>query len=205
MTRFILSAIFAVFLCQPVFAAVKYDEDTASVSLTGMTTEFQWAQLAAVFAGAEVKTVYLDGPGGDYFAGLAIGRLIRQENVRVIIPGECISACAFAAMGGREVIIDGVLLFHRPYRMGVSTMQTIEEIAAEWSEAYYAAVFYAVEMGFPMRLISHIIANSSPCSFIAVRDLDALRAAPTSIIELPKETDNRCKPIPTRPRQRPGY
>src|SRR5215472_14729528 len=48
--------------------------------------------------------VDIDSPGGQVFAGLEIGRLLRREAalVRVGRGASCISACVFVLMGGAE-------------------------------------------------------------------------------------------------------
>ena len=52
-------------------------------------------------------TVWLNSPGGNLFAGMQLGRIIRKHgawtyiiNYRTLLPGECYSACAMAFLGG---------------------------------------------------------------------------------------------------------
>src|SRR5262245_8912007 len=51
--------------------------------------------------------IWLNSPGGNLFAGMQLGRLIRARgastyiiNPRTLLPGECYSACALAFLGG---------------------------------------------------------------------------------------------------------
>ena len=62
--------------------------------------------------------VDVDSPGGQLFAALEIGRLLRHEtaSVRVERGAACISACVFVLMGGieRYVAADARIGLHRP-------------------------------------------------------------------------------------------
>lgn len=51
--------------------------------------------------------VWLSSPGGNLFAGMQLGRILRQRgawtyiiNPRTLLPGECYSACGLAFLGG---------------------------------------------------------------------------------------------------------
>jgi hypothetical protein len=51
--------------------------------------------------------IWLNSPGGNLFAGMKLGRIIRQHGAethiidsRTLLPGECYSACAVAFLGG---------------------------------------------------------------------------------------------------------
>lgn len=152
-------------------ADVSYNEDTKSLTISGPTSSLQSVMAKRAFANNEIDTVYMWGPGGEFYAGLGIGRMIRDANVRVIVPTgkECVSACAFAALGSGEIIADGVLLFHRPYFKSVPTIATTEQIAAAFGLGYVDMTAYLVEMmgdvGFSAS--KAILELTSPCSFIA--------------------------------------
>lgn len=165
-------AALAVCFAVPASAGVTYDEDSRSVTVSGMTTNYLPLMLRKALAQGQVDTIYMWGPGGDYYAGLEIGRIIEQSGARVIIPSgkACISACAFSAVGANELHVDGQLWFHRPFTMGVSSMKTIEEIAGAYGAAYLDAAIYLAEMGFPATVTKQILTNTTPCKFIVVTD-----------------------------------
>jgi ATP-dependent protease ClpP protease subunit len=52
-------------------------------------------------------TIWLNSPGGNLYAGMQLGRVIRKHgasthiiNSRTLLPGECYSACSLAFLGG---------------------------------------------------------------------------------------------------------
>lgn len=46
--------------------------------------------------------VFVNSPGGDLWAGLAVGRFIAQKALRTVVAGTCESACSLMFIGGRE-------------------------------------------------------------------------------------------------------
>lgn len=48
------------------------------------------------------SVVFVNSPGGDLWAGMQVGRLIREKNLRTTIAGYCNSACSIMFMGGKE-------------------------------------------------------------------------------------------------------
>jgi len=66
--------------------------------------------------------IFLDSPGGDLLAGLALGRLFHERQSRTISnrDARCKSACALAFLGARTRFLLGepsALGFHRQYRL----------------------------------------------------------------------------------------
>jgi len=158
-------------------ALVAYDEASRSLTVSGATTIFLLAQIRAAFAANEVDTVFMMGPGGSMTAGFEIGRLIRQEGARVIVPGgaRCASACAFAAVASENLEIDGELLLHRPYIQAVPSDETVENIAAAYGSAYLMMAEYLGEMGFGIGLSRRLVEETGRCVLLvanAERDLD---------------------------------
>lgn len=193
MLRAALTAL-AVLFAFPAFAQVSVNAETNSMTVKGVTSTFQAIEVSDALAENEIDTVYMFGIGGDYYAGLQIGRMLRKAGVRVIIPQgkECISACAFAAMAGEEVHIDGVMLLHRPYIPGVPTMVTIEEIAGKFGEAYVDLAIYFDEVGYPPRLARQILVNSTPCQYIVVKQDEELQKAREDGFLVGYSKDDRC-------------
>lgn len=76
----------------------------------------------------KLSTVYLDSPGGDLFAGIALGEFFHSRQIDVVKNGsaECASACALAFLGGtRRTLIgrtDG-FGFHRQYYIVKGTVR----------------------------------------------------------------------------------
>jgi len=58
----------------------------------------------------------LDSVGGDVYAAMRIGKMLRAHNAMVWVNGECSSACIFVLAGGvQRLMIEGKLGLHRPY------------------------------------------------------------------------------------------
>ena len=128
MLRGVLLVIFMAIFTTPATALVKYEDRTHTLSVGGNTTKPQVMAALFVIRAHDVSTVILWGNGGDFYAGLTLGHALKKEGVNVVIPTgkNCISACAIAALAGEKVMIDGALLFHRPYIGGMAHSTTIE-------------------------------------------------------------------------------
>lgn len=61
-----------------------------------------------------------DSPGGDAYAGMAIGRWARAREawITVIVDAQCLSSCALAFIGGVHRSNFGEIGLHRPYLSG---------------------------------------------------------------------------------------
>jgi len=149
-------------------AGVTYDADTHTMTITGETTPYTLVRVNAVMSDNDVDTVFMSGPGGHFYASLDIGRAIRMEGARVIIPrGEkCVSACAFAALGATVVHADGDWLFHQPYIPMVPLNATLEDVARKHGAAYLDIAEYLVEMGRDIGLAKRIMLVGSVCRFV---------------------------------------
>jgi hypothetical protein len=86
----------------------------ALVYLDGPIDAGSPARLARTLAAINGKvTIWLNSPGGNLFAGMQLGRTIRQRGAsthiidsRTLLPGECYSACAVAFLGGVYRFVD---------------------------------------------------------------------------------------------------
>jgi hypothetical protein len=82
--------------------------DTALVYLDGRIDADAPRRLGEALDGVEGKiAVWLNSPGGNLFAGMELGRIIRKRGAsthivdhRTIRPGTCYSACAMTFLGG---------------------------------------------------------------------------------------------------------
>ena len=118
----------------------------------------------------DIKWVVMSGPGGDYYAGIMIGRILKQKDVRVLIPTgkQCVSACAMAAMGGKEVWVSGELWFHRPFLRAVDAMRPLDLTIGRSMVAGADLVIYLTEMGFNTVFPRQVLTASGPCKFLVV-------------------------------------
>jgi hypothetical protein len=82
--------------------------DTALVYLDGRIDAGAPDRLAAALDGINGQiAIWLNSPGGNLFAGMQTGRVIRKHGAsthiidsRTLLPGECYSACSLAFLGG---------------------------------------------------------------------------------------------------------
>ena len=82
--------------------------DTTLVYLDGQIDAGAPGRLAEALRGVEGRVaIWLNSPGGNLFAGMQLGRLIRKHGAsthiidsRTLLPGECYSACSVAFLGG---------------------------------------------------------------------------------------------------------
>ena len=183
MFKYLITAI-ALALATPVVSEVIYDDVTKVLSITGRTTNHQATAVYRIMKENDVTTVTISGDGGDYYAGLRLGRLIRNEGSVVVIPAgkTAVSAAAFAALGADKIIVDGALWFHVPYLNRVPTDVTILEISQMFGRAYVDMTSYLASMGIPMSFSHDLLVRTSPSKFVVIDDggqIDRIRATET--------------------------
>jgi hypothetical protein len=116
-------------------------------------------RLAEALGGIEgPATVWLNSPGGNLFAGMQLGRLIREQGAsthiidgRTLFPGECYSACALAFLGGVHRFVDNGARYgvHRA-SLPADRATGERDLASQLSTAIGS---YVREMGIDARLL----------------------------------------------------
>jgi len=127
----------------------------------------------------EIDTVLLDVSGGYLSEGLAIGRIIRSRNMRVVVPegAVCYSACAEAFLGGNRKQIRGVLAFHVPRVEQVSSKRQAFRVGLAGGTA---TAIYRYEMGYGFGLtrdINQWTDDHTMLAFRAIAELEQYRNA----------------------------
>jgi hypothetical protein len=131
--------------------------DATVVYLDGPIDPDAPARLSEALEGVDGKILaWLNSPGGNLFAGMQLGRVLRQRgawtyiiNSRTLRPGECYSACGLAFLGG-------VRRFNDSGRYGVhrASLQAGpgggRDLTADLSSAIGS---YVREMGVDARLL----------------------------------------------------
>ena len=185
----------------PMRKSVHWNSDDGVLTLRGPTTKHMSTEVQVIMTKEDVLVVNMAGPGGEYYPGLHIGNLIKKEGSAVIIPEgqECVSACAFAAIAGEKLIINGALLFHLPYTQGVGTVKTIQQIQQEAGLVYFDMVAYIARQGYPIYFARELLAQTSPCKFVYVKDGESFVNTRTWNVTEPKsykrKVTDRCLPI----------
>jgi hypothetical protein len=109
----------------------------------------------------DVHTVVFNSTGGDFMVSIKIGKFVREQNLNTLISDNksCVSACAYAFMGGVERTVDKDARFamHRPYFN--------ESIPGSYNEGYDTGIVasvmvttYLIKMGLdPLTASLHLI------------------------------------------------
>jgi hypothetical protein len=150
--------------------SVQYEPLTHTVTISGVTTNKQSIALYNTLKDKTVANIILYGPGGDFYAGLRMGRMIAKTKVTVIIPEgkSCISACSFMALAGDRIILDGKLKFHAPYFSSVPTAVTLLDITQKFGVGYIDMATYLVKHGYTTNFARKLLKDTSPCKFIVI-------------------------------------
>ncbi len=122
---------------------------------------------------ANVDTVVLDVTGGYLSEGLAIGRIIRSRNLRVVIPrgAVCYSACAEAFLGGTRKQINGILAFHVPR---VEAAHSRRQAFQYGLTGGTVTAIYRYEMGYGFDLTKDINQWTNERTMLGFRDVAEL-------------------------------
>jgi len=133
--------------------------DTALVYLDGVIDAGAPDRLARALEGIDGRTaVWLNSSGGNLFAGMQLGRIIRKRdastyiiNYRTLLPGVCYSACSLAFLGGVYRFNDNGARYgvHRASLSG-SPKGSEHDLGADLSTAI---TIYLREMGVDARLL----------------------------------------------------
>jgi hypothetical protein len=131
--------------------------DTALVYLAGRIDSGAPDRLSRALDGVKGKTaVWLNSPGGNLFAGMQLGRIIRRHgasthiiNARTLLPGECYSACSLAFLGGIYRFNDN----GAHYGVHRASLGSAAEDADRSHDLSAAVASYIREMGVDTRLL----------------------------------------------------
>jgi hypothetical protein len=140
---------------------------TALVYLDGRIDVGAPDRLAKALGGIKGQiAIWLNSPGGNLFAGMQLGRVIREHgawtyivNARTLLPGECYSACTMAFLGGVHRFSDRGARYgvHRA-SLRVDGTSGQRDLGADLSAAVGS---YMHEMGVDARLLD-LWMNAAP-------------------------------------------
>lgn len=171
--------------------------------------------------GGSTAVLTLNGPGGNYYEGLALADFLRANHITAVIERgmECYSACAFAFLGGsayssmsrygtyvdRQIEPGAILGFHAPYRDEASFLQALEqrganEVMVESRDSLSTMVRELVKWNVDPEIIHYMMGMGPEQTYNVVNadDYYLVRAAlpPTPagtwITDLPEAVKNAC-------------
>jgi len=180
---------------------VTYDDTTETLRITGSTNMAQVVSASNFMRENEVQYIEMWGPGGQLEMGLQLGnRIAKEETATVVIPKgkSCISACGFAAMGSDHIRVDGKMMLHRPFIVGVPTMANLEESLAYMGRGYLMTAYYLEDRGYPRSVMNSIMKYTSPCKFMVYQALEVKK--PDDLIMWVSD-DSRCQMLDMRIRR----
>lgn len=151
---------------------VAFDFQTNTLILKGDFTQtmFMMARLAILTHGSDIQRIIISGPGGLYFESLEIGRMVYELQIPVLIEDDkvCASACAFIAIAGSEIDIQGELRLHHPFFSVVPINQSIQEIVTRFGYGFLEMADYLIEIGYGFDMAYDIVQLTTPCRYISI-------------------------------------
>lgn len=177
---------------------VSYDEETSTLRITGATDMVQVIKASNYMTEEEVQYIEMWGPGGYMKMGFQLGnRISKEETATVVIPKgkRCISACAFAAMGGDHIRIDGKLMLHRPYIRAAPIMERLEDILAYMGKGYIQTAYYLEDHGYSRSIMRSLMDSTSPCKFMVYEGKEVKDPKELTLWRL---DDTRCEMLKRR-------
>lgn len=156
------------------FSEVKFEEDTNALTISGVTDYKQVVAATNTLREEDVAYVYMWGPGGHAEVYLTLGGMLdRETGVTVVIPKgkDCISACAFAAMGADHIQVDGRLMLHVAYYPVVPFFDSLEHISTQIAKFHVKQAFYLEDQGYSRQIMRDLLRHTSHCKFLVYEDI----------------------------------
>jgi hypothetical protein len=169
-----------------------FKEDN-SIVFYGEITNSAAFNLIEVLSLNNPSSLVMISPGGYMPAALLIGEYIRESGVTVVIREntQCISACAYAAIGSVNLEINGDLLFHSPYFPTISTTDTISDLFVMSNLATLTMIQWVISNGYTIEFYSEILNLTDLNTFInftSVEDLYRFKNTdPLDVLESPDQ------------------
>jgi hypothetical protein len=121
--------------------------ESCTISASGQIVEGTAQSFIDQFGGTDAFYIDLSSPGGNLAEGVALGRAIREAGLYTRIYGQCLSACAYAFLGGT------VRSFSEPDALGFHQFAAQENIPDTVTQRLAAEVLsYVLEMGVDARI-----------------------------------------------------
>jgi len=105
-----------------------------------------------------VPVFFLDSHGGDIYAAMEIGRLLRKERAVAVVTraASCMSACIFVLLGAVRRVVDGPIGIHRPYSDSTGEID-FETAQHRYRQLVRSVQLYLQEMNASERLLEAMI------------------------------------------------
>jgi hypothetical protein len=133
----------------------------------------------------DILTFYLNSSGGDIYAAMEIGKLIRKARATcVILPGaKCYSACVFVLSGAVKRSVYGEVGIHRPLSTYVGR-RDYESTQNEYRRTETAVRAYLREMNLPAQLFeAMVVVPPEKIRILSDKELEAFGLSGTDPVE----------------------
>src|SRR6266849_5298417 len=149
----------------------KLEESSITIRITGTISEHDAKSVQELIPELEHKSLELwlvDSRGGDVFAAIAIGRIVRKYEGNIWVSGKCYSSCALIFISGvrRDLLEDGELGLHRPYF--ASAPQNREVLEKQVPLMLSMVKSYVAEMGITDNFYQ-LMVNTAPSQIVVYR------------------------------------
>ena len=121
--------------------------------------------------------LFLNSKGGDAYAAMAMGRLVRKALVftEVLKGSQCLSSCALIYIASVDRLNDGIIGLHRPYLAG-APLET-SQIQSVLPKLFDDVRHYIAEMGITDDF-ANIMLNTAPENMRSIVGQDILNLVP---------------------------
>jgi hypothetical protein len=120
-----------------------------------------------------IDVVVVHSPGGSATEGLSLGELMRDKDIKVVVPkrGMCLSACAIMFTGSNDQVLEGLLGFHVAW-----TSADLSANDAMQGGQYFGLLGAAhfIDSGYGLALPHIVTVTTSPEVFLVFTDIEEL-------------------------------
>ena len=173
---------------------VKDSIGIAELRISGEITSTDVNQVKNIVQSRRAWNIFsidLDSSGGDIYAAMEIGRLIRKARASCVIPtgAKCYSACVFVLAGAvKRYVTDDQVGIHRPYSEYVGK-RDYESTQNEYRRTETAVRAYLREMNLPEQLFeAMVLVPPEKIRILSAKELQAFGLSGTDPVE--QETED---------------
>ena len=155
-------------------AAEVYRLDNSSVAFVGEVADGDADKVREVAKKGD--TMYFHSPGGLAVEGFMIGQVLSDLEIKTSVTegNTCLSACAFAFLGGTEYTVTGILGFHEVWSNQDGANPDEQLDVGQEIGVYFTN--YILANGFNISLATIIGAYTNPELFYTFRSTEELMA-----------------------------
>lgn len=150
--------------------------DTNTIRFKGDLSDMAGVYLVMAASSIDTRTIILDSPGGMMYEASVVASYLRDNDVTVVIEKDtmCVSACAYAAMTAKKLVVDGKLVFHPPFFPMVSTTDSLYSIIHQSNSLTLDLAKWFLDAGYSLSLLKIIYETTDNTEFMVFESADNL-------------------------------